>query len=240
MIGRALFVCIFAARLLSADDPNRAVEIALANALNHGDVRTAVGLFDPKVEGMARMRTDVERLMREAELILEIKIESGVWALDVTSRDAAAGITHRQAKVLLRSAGGLITSFEPVDFFQPEHGLGAWNAVYAFAGALNDDAAPPTMEQFDPAMPNFSELKNGVMEMWNRYQIDSSLDLLSNEGDDTHRNLRIDWTLTLKNPQDPVDSTRREQTVNCRVERRKQAWRIVGFDPASFFGLSKR
>jgi hypothetical protein len=240
MIGRGLVVCILTAQLLSADDANRTVEIALANALNHGDVKAAMALFDPKAEGAARVRSDVERLMRGAELVLEIKVASGVWALDVTSRDAAAGITHRQAKVLLRTAGELITSFEPADFFQPPHGLGAWNALYAFAGALNDDTAPPTMEQFDRTMGNFGELKNGVMEMWNRYQIDSSLDLLSNEGDDRHRTLRVDWTLTLKNPQDPVDSTRREQTVNCRMERRGETWRIVGFDPASFFELSKR
>jgi hypothetical protein len=240
MLGRSLLFCILAAPLASADDSNRAVEIALANALNRGDAKTAVALFDPKMKGAARIREDVEHLIRDAEVAFEINVTTGVWSLDITSHDAAAGVTHRKAKVSLRGAGGLITFFEPADFFEPPHGLGAWNALYSFAMALNEDTAPPSMDQFYPAIPGFGQLKSDVMEMWTRYQIDASLDLLSNEGDDAHRTLRIDWILTLKNQQDPVDSTRREQIVTCRVEALEKKWRIVGFDPPSFFALSKR
>ena len=240
MIRRALLVCLFAASPAAAEDGNRAVEIALANALHRGDAKTAAALFDSKMPEAAGIRADVQQLVRGAEVALEINPTTGVWSLNITSRDAAAGVTRRQAKVKLRAAAGLIAAFEPVDFFEPPHSAGAWNTVYSFAAALNDDAATPALDQFDRDMPQLTELKSAVLEIWNRYQIDASLDLLSNEGDDDHRTLRIDWTLNLENRQDPVDSTRREQIVVCHLDRREKEWRIVSFDPISFFMASKK
>jgi hypothetical protein len=46
--------------------------------------------------------------------------------------------------------------------------------------------------------------------------------------------------LNLENRQDPVDSTRREQIVVCQLDRREKEWRIVSFDPVSFFVASKK
>ncbi len=91
------------------------------------------------------------------------------------------------------------------------------------------------MEQFDRTMPGYADLKNAITALWTRYQIEPSLDLKSNEGDDTHRTLQIDWVLTLQNQQDPVHSTRREQSAVCVVEKRGKAWKIVSFSPASLF-----
>jgi hypothetical protein len=234
MIREALLILVgaFAAR---ADDANRAVEIALANALARADARAAQQLFAPKMASGDKIRSDLEQLVRNAGLSLEIDSKTGLWTLRIISNDVAAGTTRRAVNVSLQVTDGRITSFAPADFFEPPHGEGAWNAVYVFAAALNDGSAPPALGLFDPKMPGFADFKNGVTALWTRYQIDSSLDLESNEGDDAHRTLQIDWTLTLANQQDPVDSSRREQTVVCRVEKQAKGWRIVNLEPAGFF-----
>lgn len=241
MLPLALFPFILAPVLSAADDPNRAVEIALANTLHSGDATALAQLFDPKMPSWSRLHSDLEELLKDGEVSLQIDSTTGVWTLDITSRDLAAGVTERKAKVSLETAAGRIESLTPADFLAPPHGRAAWDAVFAFATSLNDDQAAPTLAQFDPAMPGLAALKTAITELWTRYQINTSLDLQSNEGDDVHRTLRIAWTQTLKNQQDPVDSHRTEQTVECRLEketsRKKpwEAWRIVSFSPSTLF-----
>ncbi len=225
-------IAICAAR---ADDPDRAVEIALANGLNRGEAKAVTQVFDPKMPGYARIRANIEQLLESAEASLVIDTETGVWDLTITARDLADGVTERKVKVALKTSGGRIESLSPADFLAPPSGRGAWDAVYAFATSLQSDQIPPSLTQFDPAMPGLAALKTAVGALWTRYQIDSSLDLESNEGDDLRRTLRIGWTQTLKNQQDPVDSHRTEETVECRVEKEPKGWRIVSFSPFSLF-----
>ena len=240
MIPRALPVCIaaciVAAPLFAAsDDSDRAAEIALANALHNGDSKAALKLFAPKVSGYASIRTDIARLLEAAEVDLAIDTETGIWSLRIVARDVASGVTQRKAKVSLHTEGDLIHSFQPAGFLAPPPGREPWDALFAFATELqNEDDAPP-VEQFDRSIPGYSDLRSAITALWTRYLIESSLDLKSNQGDDTHRTLQIDWTLTLKNPQDPVDSTRREQSILVGIEKRGKAWKIVSFSPASLF-----
>jgi hypothetical protein len=236
MIRRALLVSIVAVGLCpAATDDDRAVEIALANAIHSGDSKAALKLFNPKMAGYLSLRADVERLLETAEVALSVDTETRVWALDITARDLASGVTLRKAKVSLRTEGGIIQSFQPDGFFAPPRGRQAWDTVFAFASALQNEELQPQMEQFNRSMPDYADLKNAITALWTRYRIEPSLDLKSNEGDDAHRTLQIDWLLTLNNPQDPVHSTRREQSVVCVVEKRGNAWKIVSFSPASLF-----
>jgi hypothetical protein len=236
MILRALLICIAAAWLCSAsDDSDRAAEIALANALHNGDSKAALKLFAPKVSGYAGLRTDIERLLGAAEVDLAVDAETGIWSLRVVARDVASGVTQRKVKVSIHTEGGLIRSFEPVGFLAPPPGREPWDILFAFATALANEDAQPQMEQFDRSMPGYEDLRAAIAALWTRYQIEPSLDLKSNEGDDTHRTLQIDWTLTLKNPQDPVDSARREQSILAGVEKRGKAWRIVSLSHTDFF-----
>jgi hypothetical protein len=242
MAYRALIVCMFAARLLSAAD--RATEIALANSLHDGDASAAEKLFDPKMKGFAHLRSNIEHLLAAGQADLHIDTATGVWSLDITARDLAAGVTHRHAKVSAPTQGGLIESLEPADFFAPPHGREAWDTLFAFAADLQNEDAAPRMDQFDRSMPGYEELKTAVKTLWTDWRIEPSLELTSNEGDDSHRTLQIEWTLTLNDSQDPGASAHREESVTCRIEKQslgKQgaAWRIVSFTPASLFSPPK-
>jgi hypothetical protein len=236
MICRALLVCIAAVPLCAAaTDDDRALEVALANALHSGDSKATLKLFAPKVIGYTGVRADVERLLGAAEVALDINVETGIWSLDIVARDVAAGVTHRKAKVSIRTEGGLIQSFQPASFLTPPLGREAWDVVFAFATTLQNEDAAPQMEQFDRSMPGYADLRDAITALWTKFQIEPALDLKSNEGDDTHRTLQIDWSLTFQNPQDPVHSTRREQSVVCVIQKEGKNWRIVSFSPASLF-----
>lgn len=240
MIPRALLVCIAvfiaSGRLCTAaTDGDRATEIALANALHSGDSTTALKLFAPKIAGYAGIRNDIARLLDAAEVDLVVDRETDIWSLRIVARDLANGLTQRKAKVSIHTEGGLILSFEPAGFFAPPHGREAWDLLFAFAAELQDDKTQPEMEQFEHSMPGYENLRASVAALWTRYLIDPSLELKSNDGDDTHRTLQIDWILTLKNPQDPVDSMRREQSILAGVEKQGKAWKIVSFSHTDFF-----
>jgi hypothetical protein len=243
MIRRALLLCFAIARLCPATaDDDRDVEIALANALHSGDSKAVLKLFNPKMPGYVGVRADIQRLLQAAEVGLDVDRETNIWSLEITARDLATGITHRKAKVSIRTERGLIQSFQPPGFFAPPHGREAWDTLFVFAAALQNEGAAPgmEMEQFDRAMPGYADLKSALTALWTRYQIEPALDLKSNEGDDTHRTLEIDWVLTLQNQQDPVDSTRREASVVFKVEKGGKGWRIVSLEPVSFFAPPKK
>ncbi len=241
MTARVLLLCVFLAGACSAaDDPNRATKAALADALHSGDAKAAIRLFDPAMRGFAAMRADVERLLASAEVSLSIDSETGIWTLAITARDLATGATLREAKAAILIKNGLIQSLEPADFLAPPHGREAWDILFSFAADLQNEDAAPRLGQFDRSMPGFEDFKASVAALWARFQIEPSLDLRSNEGGDADRTLQIAWTLTLKNPQDPVDSTVREQMVVCRIQKQGKAWRIVSFTPSNFFALPQK
>lgn len=240
MTCRALLVCIAVcsaagAPCSAATDGDREAEIALANALHNGDSNAALKLFAPKMAGYPGLRSDIEGLLKTAEVDLDIDTETDIWSLRIVARDVATGTTQRKAKVSIHTEEGLIHSFEPAGFFAPPHGREVWDILFAFAAELQDENVMPSMEQFDRSMPGYENLRAAITALWTRYLIDPSLELKSNEGDDTHRTLQVDWILTLKNPQDPVDSLRREQSIVTGFEKRGKAWKIVSFSHADFF-----
>jgi hypothetical protein len=245
MLRRALLLVAFAGiahgSLDDADDAADAVKKELAYALHAHDAKAAMELFDSRMTNYGAIRTGIEKLIESGEVSLDIDPESGVWKLIVISRDLASGVTRRETKPISRIANGRIESFAPAEFFAaPPRSSEAWDAVYAFAQSLNDEGSAPGMRQFDPAMAGFADLKSAVAALWTRYRIEPALDLKSNEGDDAVRVLEIDWTLTLNNPQDPLDSTRRDQKTTIHVQKQGKAWRIVEFSPASLFGEVKK
>jgi hypothetical protein len=221
------------ARLTGADDAYRATATALANALHAGDAKAALALFDAKTAKL--VRTDVERLLTAGEANLSFDLESGVWTLDIAARDVASGVTHRQAKVAMMVRGGRIESFAPADFLAPPHGREAWDAVFAFAQTLGSDTGAPAMDEFDRAMPGYGALKNAVDGLWAAYRIEPSLELVSNEGDDSERTLRITWSLSIGDQQNRANAITRQRTVECRVAKRGKSWRIVSFDAPDLF-----
>ncbi len=112
----------------------------------------------------------------------------------------------------------------------------AWDLLSAAASALSAGNAEAFLGCFDSRMPGFEELRAGVTALLREAEPRSSVELLTNEGDDRSRVVKVDWTLNVVSRQDGVGSTRREKTVTFRMEKRGRTWRITGMEPAGFFG----
>jgi hypothetical protein len=90
---------------------------------------------------------------------------------------------------------------------------------------------------FDPAMPGYAKLREDVTALLAQGEVQSFIDPVENDGTETERAVQWKWTLRLRRTQDATPSVMREQTVKCKVEKRKGKWRITQWEPAGFFAL---
>lgn len=111
----------------------------------------------------------------------------------------------------------------------------AWALLRKAASALSAGDASAFLACFDPAMPGYSELKDQVSALLLEWQVGSTIEPESNEGDDRVRTVKLDWLLLLVLRQDGVTGQQREKVVSCRLEKQPKGWRIVQFEPSNFF-----
>jgi hypothetical protein len=251
MFRRVLPILILAG-LASADSAQdaRDVVVRLVNALGDRKPADAAALLDPSMRGYAELRGSIEILLHRADAQSTIEVESNTgddrtrtlklkWRLDVEEQEGPRGATGRQAEVTcqvgLKDGRWLITAFEPLSLFAPPRGTDAWNLVQAAAGSLSDGNAAGFLSYFESQMPGYQTLRATVSALAENTQVESSVGLVSNQGDDSKRTLETDWTLDLINPDTGIRLTERQQRVKCYVEYRNGRWRIVGIEPLDFF-----
>ncbi len=115
----------------------------------------------------------------------------------------------------------------------------AWDVISALATDLSSGEAVRFLSSFDRAMAGYEELRNDVTALLAQAEVQSSIDLVSNEGDDRSRMVEVDWLLVIKRPAEVAAETRRQQHVKCKVEKQGKRWRIVSLAPAGFFAPAK-
>ena len=86
--------------------------------------------------------------------------------------------------------------------------------------------APLTTYRPDPAEVNALAMQNTVS---------NSVVFVKQEGDDRSQLVELDWLLEITGKAESHVYVRRETMVKCRLERQKNRWRIVAFDPQDFF-----
>ena len=109
----------------------------------------------------------------------------------------------------------------------------------SMAAALSEINIPQFMDAFDKDMPDYGNLKTGVTAMVRQADVTSSIEPLSDEGDDTKRTVDLDWYLEIKSvlPDGPV--VRRREVVHCELRKEKKHWKIVALKPIEFFRAAK-
>jgi hypothetical protein len=114
-----------------------------------------------------------------------------------------------------------------------------WDVIGAMAAALSNTMGAEFLGFFDRAMPGLPELRVNVTGLLTQLKIESSIDLVSNEGDDQKRTVEVDWLLRMRNRDDDSvsDATRREERVKFRFAKQGKRWRIVSLEPLSFFAV---
>ncbi len=107
--------------------------------------------------------------------------------------------------------------------------------IVSLATALSEGNPAGFMAAFDKAMPGYEALWINVTALVRDASVQSAVDISSNEGDDRARTLEADWLLHMTHRTGAGEVVRRRERVKCRIEKRGRRWRIVGFDPLTFF-----
>jgi murein L,D-transpeptidase YcbB/YkuD len=98
------------------------------------------------------------------------------------------------------------------------------------SGALANRDAEAFLDQFDRKMPQYEKLRDEIQELFGLTQeIGSTIDVITDEGDNSKRMLQLDWLLKI-DVQEP-----KRQIVKCQVEKQGKKWKITALEPVEFF-----
>jgi hypothetical protein len=102
--------------------------------------------------------------------------------------------------------------------------------VFEAAGAalVNQDA-DSFLDQFDKQMAGYATLRDEIQELTAADDASSTVDVITDQGDDKKRTLSLDWVLRIGS-----DRPRR-QIVKCTVEKQGKKWKITAFEPVELF-----
>jgi len=93
--------------------------------------------------------------------------------------------------------------------------------------ANRDEAA--FLEQFDKEMPDLQKLKDQVAELLAANEVASTIDVVTDQGDDQHRDMQLDWVLRIG------DGEARRRVVKITLAKRGKRWKITALEPLDFF-----
>ena len=104
------------------------------------------------------------------------------------------------------------------------------------ADALATDNASAFLEKFDRNLPEYATLRTEVESLLAAYDVGSTIEVVSDEGDNQKRSLELDWLLlTSEKAASHGASATRRRIVKCQIERRGKQWKITALEPIDFF-----
>jgi hypothetical protein len=108
--------------------------------------------------------------------------------------------------------------------------------LFAAMGAALSESSPAVfLRAIDPAMPGYARFAANVDALAMQNALSNSIIIASQDGDDRLQVVELDWLLEITGKAESHVFVRRQAMVKCRVEQRKNRWRIVAFDPPDFF-----
>lgn len=105
----------------------------------------------------------------------------------------------------------------------------------ALASALAEGNPIAFLKAFDSSMAGYQELQSNITALTNQCEVQSSIDVLVNDGDDSRRSVEVDWFLQIRSKQDTGQLVRRRERIKVGLQRVKKKWRAVSLEPVSFF-----
>ena len=95
--------------------------------------------------------------------------------------------------------------------------------------ALANQDADDFLSHFDPKMPGYAKLSDDVQALLARSEVSSTIEIVSDRGDNQKQTLELDWLLEI----DQNAPSRR--IVKCALEKQGKKWKFVSFDPLGLF-----
>jgi hypothetical protein len=109
----------------------------------------------------------------------------------------------------------------------------------SMSSGLSGGNAAAFLDAFDRSMPQFETLQANIIGLINQADLLSSIEIVSDQGDDNRRQLELDWFLQIRSKLATGPLERRRDKVTCRVERKKERWKVVSLEPVKFFAPPK-
>jgi|SRR5580658_5172824 hypothetical protein len=116
--------------------------------------------------------------------------------------------------------------------------------VTDMAGALTEVNVPKFMSAFSKDMPGYATLQNNVTALVNQAEVSSSIQPVTEDGDDQARSIDLDWVLEVRSLEQDGPIVHRREVVHCelrkdQVHKKKPQWKIVAIKPLDFFSPAK-
>ena len=109
----------------------------------------------------------------------------------------------------------------------------------SLAAALTDWNVPAFMDGFDKDMPGYDNLKTQVAALVNQADVTSSIEPVTEQGDDAKYRIDLDWFLQVRSLLDNGPIAERRQVIHCELRKEKKKWKIVSLNPIEFFAPAK-
>lgn len=109
----------------------------------------------------------------------------------------------------------------------------------SMAAALSEINVPQFMDAFDKDMPDYEKLKGAVTALVNQAEVSSSVEPLTDEGDDSKRTVELDWYLEIRSLLLAGPIVHRREVIHCELRKEKKRWKIVALKPIEFFAAAR-
>jgi hypothetical protein len=110
-----------------------------------------------------------------------------------------------------------------------------WELLSSLASGLSAGQSEEFMRAFDPAMPGYANLRADVTALVGQAEVQSSIELVGNEGNDRSRVVEVDWLMRITGRDEVSSRANRQERVKCNFERQGKRWRIVQIEPRALF-----
>jgi hypothetical protein len=131
---------------------------------------------------------------------------------------------------------GLLLAMLPVGLLRADPPTDVLTLLQNAADALTNEDASVFLRYVDHNAPDYAALQRNVEGLLAAYDVESSIEIVSDQGDDQKRSLTLDWVLiTEQKAETRGDRVRRRRLVKCTIERRGKQWKITSLEPLDFF-----
>jgi hypothetical protein len=111
--------------------------------------------------------------------------------------------------------------------------------VTSMAAALTDANVSKFMAAFNKDMPGYGTLENNVTALVKQGEVSSSIQTVSEAGDDQARSIDLDWVLEVRSLEQDGPLVRRREVIHCELRKEKKRWKIVSLKPLDFFAAAQ-
>ena len=236
-------VLLIARPAAAKDSPQDRLE-SLASAIQKGDARQSIDLFDPQAAGFAEIKRNLEALSALPDTNCTIAITRTTpngesvqfetdWSLQIYTRQNGPLLDRKDHVTLtLRRSGEawIIVSLAPASVLAPPDPA-IFGLIARLAGDLNDKNESGALGAFDSSMKQYGEIDNDIDALVTQNDVLCAIDVVTDRQIGDVHTLDLDWFFQLKSRADGGPTQERRERVQAVLKKTGNRWRIVSIQP---------